>query len=69
MDLPARAQISLILRWAAMMEPTRAVCMSLCRSLAERLTFYGHGNNHLMMYMDGTGPELSNCFLTCDIGV
>ena len=69
MDLPAREGISLILRWAAMMEPTRAVCMSLCRSLAGRMTLYRHGNNHIMMCMDGTGPELSNCLLICGIGV
>ena len=64
MDLPAREEISLVLRLAAMMEPTRAVCMSLCCALAGRMTLYQHGNNHIMMCMDGTGPELSKCLLT-----
>ena len=57
MDLPAHEEISLILRLEAMMEPTRAVYMSLCRSLAGRMTIYWHGNSHTMMYMDGAGPN------------
>ena len=53
-----------------MMEPTKAVCMQLCCSLAGRMTLYRHGNNHIMMCMDSsTGPELSNRLLICGIGV
>ena len=63
MDLPALEEISLILRLAAMMEPTRAVCMSLCCSLAARMTIYRHDSNHIMMRMDGARLELSNYFL------
>ena len=59
MHLPAQKEISLILRWVAMMEPTRAVCMSLCRSLAGRMALYRHGSSRIMMCMDGTGPKLS----------
>ena len=47
----------------------KGVCMSLCRSLAGRMTLYWHGNNHIIMCMDGTGPQLSNCLLLCGIGV
>ena len=48
---------------------TRAMYMSLCRSLAGRMTLHRQGNNQIMMCMDGTGPELSNCLLICGIGV
>ena len=68
MDLPARDEISLILRLAAMMEPTRPMCMSLCHSLAGRMTLYRHRNNHIMMCVDGTGLEFSNYLLICGIG-
>ena len=69
MDLPAHEELSLILRLAAMMEPTRAVCMSLCHSLAGRMTIYRQGNIQKMMCMDGIGRALSNCLLICGIGV
>ena len=28
-----------------------------------------HGNSAILMCMDGIGPELCNCLLTCGIGV
>ena len=42
--------------------------MQGCYSLARRTTLYRHGNTHIMMCMDGTGPKLSNCLLICGIG-
>ena len=36
---------------------------------ADVLIWDRHGNNHVMMCMDGTGPESSNCLLICGIGV
>ena len=63
------SKLSLILRLVAMMEPTRAMCMSLCCSLDGTMAIYRHGNSYTMMCMDGTGPKLSNCLLICGIGV
>ena len=35
----------------------------------QEFPLYWHGNNHIMMYTNGTGPELSNYLLICGIGV
>ena len=69
MDLTEHEESILILRSGAMMGPTKAVCMSLCHSLAGRMMGSPHGNSAIMMCMDGIGPEVSNCSLICGIGV
>ena len=69
MDLPEHEESFFILRSGAMMGPTKAVCMSLCHSLAGRMMRSPRGNRAIMMCMDGIGPELSNCSLICGIGV
>ena len=69
MDLPKHEESFLILRSGAMMGPTKAVCMSLCHSLAGRMMGSLHGNSAIMMCMDGIGPESSSCSHICGIRV
>ena len=42
------------------------MCMSLCRSLAGKMTIYRHGNNHIMMYVAGhEHTEGHHCIHLC----